>query len=100
MPGTSRSAGALALFAFAIILLSHGCRTQDAPITPDKAFTPYIPAFTAGHISARAPIVVRIAEGQQWKDSSDAAIQDLFTLDPKVQGTVRWHDQHTLAFHP
>jgi len=100
MLGTSRSEGALALFASAIILLSIGCRTQDAPLTPDRAFTPYIPAFTAGHISARSPILVRIAEGQQWKDSSDAAVQDLFTLDPKVEGTVRWHDRHTLAFQP
>ncbi|MBL0128529.1 MAG: hypothetical protein IPP83_13975 [Flavobacteriales bacterium] len=29
---------------------------QQQRIEPDVAFTPYIPAFTAGHISARAPI--------------------------------------------
>ncbi|MBX2972836.1 MAG: hypothetical protein KF797_07030 [Flavobacteriales bacterium] len=86
--------------ACAALVLLAGCRSQDASFAPDTAFTPYIPAFTAGHISARAPILVRIAEGQQWKDSSEAAIQKLFSLSPKVAGTVQWHDQQTLAFLP
>jgi len=82
------------------LLLLSACRTQDAPIKPDAAFTPYIPAFTAGHISARSPILVRVAEDQRWRDSSATAIQKLFTLEPKVKGTVRWHDDLTLAFTP
>lgn len=86
--------------ALVALVLLAGCRSQDAPFAPDAAFTPYIPAFTAGHISARAPILVRIAEGQTWKDSSATAIQELFDLDPDVDGTVRWHDQQTLAFQP
>ncbi|MBL7952735.1 MAG: hypothetical protein JNM62_13570 [Flavobacteriales bacterium] len=86
--------------ALVALILLAGCRSQDASFTPDTAFTPYIPAFTAGHISARASILVRIADGQQWKDSSNAAIQDLFDMDPDVEGTVHWHDQGTLAFQP
>ena len=81
-------------------LVLIGCRSQDATITPDAAFTPYIPAFTAGHISARSPILVRIADDQRWRDSSETALQGLFDLDPSVKGTVRWHDELTLAFVP
>ncbi|HRH70497.1 MAG TPA: MG2 domain-containing protein [Flavobacteriales bacterium] len=83
-----------------VALLLSGCRSRDAQLTPDAAFTPYIPAFTAGHISARAPILVRIAEDQRWRDSSNTAIQDLFDLDPNVEGTVSWKDELTLAFQP
>lgn len=89
------------LYALCVpLLLLAGCRSQESSFAPDAAFTPYIPAFTAGHISARSPILVRIAEGQQWKDSSEAAIQGLFELSPNVEGVVRWHDQQTLAFQP
>ena len=88
------------LRAACIALVLTSCRSQDAKLAPDAAFTPYIPAFTAGHISARVPILVRIASDQQWRDSSTAAIQDLFDLKPHVDGTVRWQDELTLAFHP
>jgi hypothetical protein len=93
---------AYALFVHATImaLLLVGCRSQEAPFSPDAAFTPYIPAFTAGHISARSPILVRIAEGYTLKDTSTAAIQQLFSLSPEVDGTVRWEDERTLAFRP
>lgn len=81
-------------------LVLAGCRSQDATITPDAAFTPYIPAFTAGHISARAPILVRISDDQRWRDTSASAIQGVFALDPGVRGTVKFHDDLTLAFVP
>ena len=87
------------LHAVSATLLLIGCRSQD-PITPDAAFTPYIPAFTSGHISALSPILVRIAADQRWRDSSEAAIQKLFDIDPSVKGTVHWHDDLTLAFVP
>jgi hypothetical protein len=87
-------------YAALCILVLVGCRRQDATIIPDAAFTPYIPAFTAGHISARSPILIRIADDQRWRDTSAAAIQGLFELDPTVKGTVKFHDDHTLAFVP
>lgn len=77
-----------------------GCRSGDARIVPDAAFTPYIPAFTTGHISARSPILVRIAPDQRWKDTTASAIQHVFSLDPSVEGRTYWHDESTLAFQP
>ncbi|MCB0771528.1 MAG: hypothetical protein KDC00_14100, partial [Flavobacteriales bacterium] len=88
------------LHALLLTIVLVGCRSQEEPFAPDAAFTPYIPAFTTGHISARSPILVRIAQDQRWKDTSDAAIQKLFELDPSVSGTVRWEDDHTLSFQP
>ncbi len=92
----ARVLGQVALIA----LLFAGCKGSDAPLKPDPAFAPYIPAFTGGHIPARAPILVRIAEGQHWLDSSAARLQGLFDLDPDVKGGVRFVDHLTLAFQP
>ena len=77
-----------------------GCRSRDTRIEPDVAFTPYIPAFTAGLIGARSPILVSIAEDQRWLDTSDAAIQRSFDLDPAVKGRVFWKDERTIGFQP
>ena len=81
-------------------VLLFACRNNEKGTRPDAAFTPYIPAYTAGHISARSPIIVRVAPGQTWKDSSQASLQKLFDLSPSVKGTVRFTDELTLAFQP
>ncbi len=90
----------VSLHALCASLLLSACSDRTERIKPDSAFIPYIPAFTAGHIPARSPILVRIAEGQTWRDSSEAALQKLFDLDPAVEGTVTWSDHLTLAFTP
>ena len=90
----------LTLCASSAILVLAACKREQAAIRPDAAFTPYIPAFTAGHIPARGPLLIRIADGQSWKDTSAAALQDLFDLDPGAKGTVTWYDANTLAFRP
>ncbi|HNE79587.1 MAG TPA: MG2 domain-containing protein, partial [Flavobacteriales bacterium] len=90
----------LTLCASSAILVLAACKREQAAIRPDAAFTPYIPAFTAGHIPARGPLLIRITDGQSWKDTSAAALQDLFDLDPGAKGTVTWYDANTLAFRP
>lgn len=99
MPPLSRSSRALG-YAVSCALVFAACRSTDTRVEPDAAFTPYIPAFTTGHISARSPIMVHIAADQRWRDTTAAAVQDLFELDPGVRGTVEWHDERTLAFVP
>lgn len=96
LPRLSRELG----FVLLCSLTFAACRNHDSGKGPDAAFAPYVPAFTAGHISARSPILVRIATGQRWRDSSAAAIQGLFDLSPSVKGTVSWHDDLTIAFAP
>ncbi len=97
----SKLSGRPRLFHFLLLLILIGaCRSRDERITPDAAFAPYISAFTAGHISARSPILVHIAADQRWLDSSTTAIQQLFDLDPDVEGTVVLQEDHTLAFRP
>jgi uncharacterized protein YfaS (alpha-2-macroglobulin family) len=88
------------LHALCAALLLTACTPRTEHIRPDSAFIPYIPAFTAGHIPARTPILVRIAEGQAWRDSSQSALQELFELEPATPGTVSWRDHLTLAFTP
>jgi hypothetical protein len=88
------------LIALAALLLLPACNKEAAFQRPGSEFVPYVQAFTAGHISARAPVLVRFNEGVALKDTSDAALQQLFQLDPKTDGVVRWEDAHTLAFQP
>ena len=92
----------LRAFSFSVILsfVFIGCRTSDTKFSPDAAFTPYIPAFTTGHISARSPILVRITQDQRWKDSSLATIQKVFDFSPSINGTAYWHDELTVGFRP
>lgn len=84
----------------ALPVLLAACQPKPGDVKPDAAFTPYIPAFTAGHIPARSAILVRIAPGQTFLDSSATAIQELFDLEPSVEGTVSWSDHLTLSFQP
>ena len=81
-------------------IVATACRNNEQGTRPDAAFTPYIPAFTAGHISARAPIIVRVASGQRWRDSSATALQHLFDLEPSVKGRVQMNDELTVGFVP
>lgn len=90
----------LGIMSILTTVMMVSCRSDQGTIAPDAAFTPYLPAFTAGHVPARAPILVNVADGQSWKDTSAAAIQDVFRLDPKVEGTVTWVDERTLSFQP
>ena len=83
-----------------LALALSACDNEQPVVKPDAAFTPYIPAFTAGHIPARSAILVRIAEGLTYRDSSAEAVQELFDLDPDVEGTVTWSDRSTLSFQP
>jgi len=96
LPRLARVLGPALLCAF----VATACRNNEKGTKPDAAFTPYIPAFTAGHVSARAPIIVRIASGQRWQDSSATALQELFDLSPSVKGKVQMHDELTVAFVP
>ena len=98
MPRPLSPSASLPVLAF--LLLLAACRTGDPHAGPDPAFTPYVQAFTAGHISARSSILVSLAPDQRWRDTSHAAIQGLFTLKPAVKGRVRRVDDHTLAFVP
>lgn len=90
----------LPFLAITTFLLLAACDNERTPLRPDAAFTPYIPAFTSGHISARADILVKLADGLKLRDTSSAALQGLFDLEPKMEGTVRWRSDRTLAFHP
>ncbi|MEO5584563.1 MAG: MG2 domain-containing protein, partial [Flavobacteriales bacterium] len=88
------------LIPILLLFLASGCQRETLPIRPDAAFAPYVSAFTAGHISARASVRVRIAEGVSLKDTTENALQELFSLSPSVEGVVSWQDAHTLAFQP
>lgn len=90
----------IALNLLVLPFLLSSCERSAKPIKADPAFAAYVPAFTTGHIPAGAPILVRLSDGHPLKDTSRAAIQQLFDLDPDVEGTVHWSDARTLTFTP
>lgn len=83
-----------------LVIHLAACSEHTAPSLPPASFGRYVEAFTAGNISARAPILVRIAEGAPWRDTSTVELDRILRLDPAVPGTVRWRDRRTLAFEP
>ncbi len=90
----------LAAPLLALSLLLPACQRSAKPLKADPAFATYIPAFTAGHIPATAPILVKLGDGHALKDTSAAALQRLFDLSPSVRGTVAWKGDRMLAFTP
>ncbi|MBK8341064.1 MAG: hypothetical protein IPK99_14175 [Flavobacteriales bacterium] len=91
---------ALVASALGLMSLFAGSCARRTAQRPDPAFAPYILAFTAGYVSARAPVLVRLAEGTALKDTGAVVLDGLFELDPSVEGSVRWQDARTLAFVP
>lgn len=85
--------------ALLFLFLITGCKRQTAML-PDSAYTPYIAAFTTGHVSATSTVLVRISDEQRWRDTAATDLQQVFSLDPSVPGTVTWQDRQTLVFTP
>ncbi len=85
--------------ALLFLFLITGCKRQSAML-PDSAYTPYIAAFTTGHVSATSTVLVRISDEQRWRDTAATDLQQVFSLDPSVPGTVTWQDRQTLVFTP
>ncbi|MEZ4756750.1 MAG: MG2 domain-containing protein [Flavobacteriales bacterium] len=83
-----------------LVIYLAACSEPYAPTLPPASFGRYVEAFTAGNISARSAILVRIAEGAPWKDTSSLQLDRILRIDPAVPGTVRWRDRRTLAFEP
>lgn len=95
-----RASRSLLLPSILLLSLATGCRKDQPPARPDDAFTPYIQAFTGGHVPALSPVRVRLADGLALKDTSAEALQSLFSLTPSVDGSVYWQDGRTLVFRP
>lgn len=83
-----------------LVLFFAACSKTTAPELPPPSFGRFVEAFTAGNISARSPILIRLAEGLQWNDTTSLDLNAVLRLDPSVPGTVRWRDRRTLAFEP
>lgn len=92
----TRTAGLALIIAWA----SMACRERDPLPRPGSAYTPYVAAFTSGTISARSPIVVRIADDARWRDTVGMDLRALFQFKPAVEGRVRFEDDRTIVFVP
>lgn len=67
----------------------------------DEAFAEYVSAYTSGTISVNSSIKIRFAQ-PATNDSlvGSEEIRDLLDISPKVSGTLKWIDNHTIEFTP
>jgi len=88
----------LAAFLFNL----YSCQQKSHQPPPiDPGFTSYISAFTSGHLSRQAGIVIRLAEEYPGEINMSEPIEaGLFQLSPFVSGSAYWIDQQTIEFRP
>jgi hypothetical protein len=66
----------------------------------DKAFTPYVSAYTSGVISNQSAIRVMLMEDMAGAEPNKPVEIDLFSFKPKIKGQAYWIDSRTVEFRP
>ncbi len=75
----------------------NGNEKQD---TPTVQFAGYVGYYTAGVISTRSAVRVRLAQAPETVPAGQTAEAGLLTFSPAVKGRLLWEDATTLVFHP
>jgi len=90
------------IFFLAFLLnIFFACKDKNsAPPPIDSAFTNYIKGFTAGVVSNRASIKIRLAEVNLKAKSSEEVSKDVFDFSPDIDGKAFWVDNQTIEFRP
>ena len=81
---------------FASIL---SCTTNEQKNIPDVAYSEYVRAYTAGHISRTAPIRI-VLNSQKIKVGAQEVDQDWLKISPSIPGELRWVENNILEFMP
>ena len=89
--------------AIVLILVTVGiflARTFFKEEVPQKAFTPYISAYTSGIVSNRSGIRVMLVEHMPGKTRNQPLKKKVFDIKPRIKGKTYWADQRTIIFRP
>lgn len=95
--------GFLSMAVLVLIFFLAACDSEEKG--PEDRNSPevanYVSAYTSGVISANAEVIVRLAENHpkagNFYESLD---ENLFVLDPPVEGSTYWINDYTLGFKP
>jgi uncharacterized protein YfaS (alpha-2-macroglobulin family) len=82
---------------FALFLISCKSKQGDENISPD--YNPYVEAFTAGDISVKSSVVLRLSE-PSYIDPDEFTGENLFDISPSVKGKTQMQNSLTFVFVP
>lgn len=89
------------LFAIGLFLLSSCHSSKKEKMKIDQGFKEYISAFSAGQISSRGSIVVKLSQQyQQDVETNVEILENPFSFQPTIKGKCYWKDNRTLTFVP
>ncbi|MFK8054521.1 MAG: alpha-2-macroglobulin [Saprospiraceae bacterium] len=86
------------------ILLVSACDFGPDPASaeamPSLSYAPYISAFSSGLVGARERIRVEFPYALDGVNAGSDADPKLLSIEPKVEGTLRWERRSILTFTP
>jgi uncharacterized protein YfaS (alpha-2-macroglobulin family) len=95
------TAGFVAVIAAIFFLRKSDYKVQAVASGPDELYEAYVSSYTAGIISKKSNILVRLVENVYQEGKYDEPIdQSLFSFEPSVKGEAYWLDEGTVEFRP
>lgn len=87
------------VFAILIIALTAGCSKKAAP-SDDSRYLEYINSYPRERISRHSAIRVVLAHPSDKAKPGQVEEENLFVMEPKVEGSTYWVDNSTIEFQP
>ncbi|MCH2197896.1 MAG: MG2 domain-containing protein [Flavobacteriales bacterium] len=88
------------LLPLALILLVFGCKTTPEIPPADEAYSAFIRAYTAGHISRTASVRVVFNAEQLLPGVTSGVDLSWIDIEPSIDGELKWSDGNVLEFTP
>ncbi len=87
-------------FLSLVATLIHSCSNEDKLPSPDSAYSNYIKAYSAGHLSRGEAIKIVFNDDQLKPGIHEKVSADWFSVQPAVDGELRWSSNNVLEFIP
>lgn len=87
------------VFAILVIALTAGC-SKKTVVSDDSQFLEFINSYPQERISRHAAIRIVLAQPSEKAKPGQVEEENLFVLNPKVEGSTFWVDNSTIEFQP
>ncbi|MCG8306381.1 MAG: MG2 domain-containing protein [Cytophagales bacterium] len=86
-------------------LLTFSCREgekkeKDTFSSPKTLFAEYVSVHTAGYVSKKSEITVKLTKPVQTAEPGKEIGEKLFSFEPALKGKTVWEDHRTIVFKP
>lgn len=87
-------------YAILLVALFSGCSPKEsAQVENISSFSNVVQAYTSSSISKLDPIFIDLRKSQ-IKELDAVKIQEAFSINPTVKGTINVEDEHVIVFTP